>query len=98
MSFKMEIAIIYFIIINIIAFMLMGIDKHKAKKHKWRIPEKNLFISALLFGSIGANLGMWVFRHKTKHIQFLVVMPLILIAQIVTGYVLFYSSFLSVIK
>lgn len=41
MSFKMEIAIIYFIIINIIAFMLMGIDKHKAKKHKWRIPEKN---------------------------------------------------------
>lgn len=79
----MKIALGYLVLINIIAFMLMGIDKSKAKRHQWRIPEKTLFLSALLFGSIGANLGMWVFRHKTRHIQFIVLMPLILIVQAV---------------
>ena len=77
----MKIALGYLVLINIIAFMLMGIDKSKAKRHQWRIPEKTLFLSALLFGSTGANLGMWVFRHKTRHIQFIVLMPLILIVQ-----------------
>ena len=80
----MKIALGYLVLINIIAFMLMGIDKSKAKRHQWRIPEKTLFLSALLFGSIGANLGMWVFRHKTRHIQFIVLMPLILIVQAVS--------------
>ena len=53
---------------NIIAFFLMGIDKYKAKKHKWRIPEATLFISSIAGGSIGALLGMYTFRHKTKHL------------------------------
>lgn len=77
------ILLIYLIIINIIAFALMGIDKQKAIKHKWRIPEKTLFLSAILLGSIGANAGMQIFRHKTKHLRFVIGMPLILILQII---------------
>lgn len=72
----------YLVIINLIAFITMGIDKNKARKHKWRIKEATLFIQALLGGSIGSNLGMQVFRHKTKHMQFVIGMPLILIVQV----------------
>lgn len=75
--------LIYLIIINIVAFMLMGFDKRRAKRHAWRIPEKTLFGSALLGGSIGAIAGMQVFRHKTKHLSFQIGMPAILIVQIV---------------
>lgn len=78
-----NVGLVYIILINIIAFALMGIDKSKARKKKWRIPEKTLFLSALFGGSIGANLGMQLFRHKTKHLHFVIGMPLILIIQIV---------------
>lgn len=71
--------IIYMILINIFAFAIMGIDKAKAKQREWRIPEKTLFLAAAFGGAFGANLGMWVFRHKTKHIKFLIIMPLLLI-------------------
>ena len=81
--------IIYLLIVNIIAFCLMGIDKMKAKKKKWRIPEKTLFLSAVLGGSIGANAGMQVFRHKTKHMSFVIGMPAILILQIALGIFLY---------
>lgn len=74
--------IIYIVIANIVAFALMGIDKRKAIKNKYRIPEKVLFMSAILFGSIGANLGMKVFRHKTKHMSFVIGMPAIFIVQV----------------
>lgn len=77
-----KILIIYLIIINVIAFMLMGIDKGRAKRQAWRIPEKTLFLSAIIGGSIGSNLGMQVFRHKTKHLSFQIGMPAILIVQI----------------
>lgn len=77
-----KILLIYLLIINIIAFFMMAIDKWKAKKDKWRIPEKALFLSALLGGSIGAILGMYVFRHKTKHLHFTIGMPVILALQI----------------
>ena len=70
---------------NCIAFALMGIDKDKARKGAWRIPEKSLFLSAILGGSIGAILGMQTFRHKTQHWYFKYGMPLILILQIVAG-------------
>ena len=73
--------ILYLILINLIAFSLMGVDKSRARRHKWRIPEKTLFLSALLGGSIGAIAGMQVFRHKTKHWYFVVGMPLILVCQ-----------------
>lgn len=75
--------LIYLIAINIIAFAMMGIDKRKAIKRIWRIPEKSLFLSAILGGSIGAIAGMQLFRHKTKHTKFVIGMPAILILQIV---------------
>lgn len=72
----------YLIMMNLMGFALMGIDKSKAKKHAWRIPEKTLFLASLLGGSIGTWAGMYVFRHKTKHWYFVVGMPSILIAQV----------------
>ena len=59
--------IIYLIIINLIAFIAMYLDKRKARYGKWRIPEQSLFILALIGGSIGAIIGMYTFRHKTKN-------------------------------
>ncbi len=72
----------YFIIVNIIGFALMGIDKRKARKQQWRIPEKTLFLASIIGGSVGTLLGMYVFHHKTRHWYFVVGMPLILILQI----------------
>lgn len=91
MKIGTKIFILYLVLINVIAFLLMGIDKRRAVRHRWRIPEKTLFLSALLLGSIGANLGMQVFRHKTKHKSFVFGMPLILIIQTAAVlYFLFY--------
>ena len=69
-------------VINLIAFAVFGIDKKRAKKGQWRIPEKTLFLTALLGGSIGALLGMYIFHHKTKHWYFQIGIPAIMIAQI----------------
>lgn len=77
-----KIIIIYLTGVNLTGFALMGIDKEKAIRHKWRIPEMTLFLVALLGGSVGSWIGMYTFRHKTKHIQFVVGIPLILILQI----------------
>ena len=73
----------YMIIINIIGLFSMLIDKRRAIKNKWRIPEKTLFLIAILGGSIGSNIGMRLFRHKTKHWYFVFGMPAILIIQLV---------------
>ena len=77
-----QILLIYLLVINVAGFLLMGIDKLRAKKQVWRVPEKTLFLLAVIGGSIGTNLGMYVFRHKTKHWYFVIGMPLILIAQV----------------
>lgn len=82
MSFGWKAVAAYLIVINVIAFVLMGIDKHKAKKKQWRIPERTLFLSAAIGGSIGAMYGMHLFRHKTKHKSFLFGMPAILALQL----------------
>lgn len=74
--------IAYFIIVNITGFALMGIDKRKAIKHAFRIPESTLFIVALIGGSIGSIVGMYTFRHKTRHWYFVYGMPFILVVQI----------------
>ena len=74
--------IIYLIIINLIAFLAMYIDKRKARYGKWRIPEQSLFFLALIGGSIGAIAGMYAFRHKTKKLRFSIGFPVILILQI----------------
>lgn len=74
---------IYFIALNLIGFALMGIDKYKAKKRAFRIPEATLFIVAVIGGSIGSLIGMYAFRHKTRHWYFVYGMPFILIVQII---------------
>lgn len=83
---------IYLIVLNLIGFLLMGIDKHKAVQHKWRIPEKTLFLTAALGGSIGSILGMSVFRHKTKHLSFRLGMPAILIGQLLLVFLFYYLT------
>lgn len=72
----------YIAVMTIIGFLSMYLDKKKAIKHQWRIPEKTLFLIAVLGGSIGSNLGMTICRHKTKHWYFAVGMPAILMIQI----------------
>ena len=67
---------------TLIAFVLMGADKWKARHDNWRVPEKALFLSAILGGSVGALAGMYLFRHKTKHLSFTIGMPVILALQI----------------
>ncbi|MFZ3576341.1 DUF1294 domain-containing protein [Virgibacillus sp. DJP39] len=79
----------FFIVLNIIAFIIMGIDKKKAIKQKWRIPEKTIWTVAILGGSIGAIVGMRFFRHKTKHRMFSIGLPLVLILQIVSFFYFF---------
>jgi len=71
----------YLLLINALAFALMLADKRKARKNRWRIPERTLIASALLGGSIGALLGMYTFRHKTRHLKFTLGIPAILLAQ-----------------
>ena len=78
----------YLLLINLGGFLIMGIDKQKARKQKWRIPEKTLFLFALLGGSLGTFLGMQFFRHKTKHWYFRYGMPAILILHVILCIVL----------
>jgi len=66
---------IYFILINIVAFFTMFIDKHKSKNNKWRIPEKRIWSLAILGGATGAAIGMYSFRHKTRHLTFAFFLP-----------------------
>ena len=79
----LKIILAYAVVINIIGFFSMFIDKRRAMQNKWRIPEKTLFLIAIIGGSIGSNAGMRLFRHKTKHWYFAYGMPAILLIQIV---------------
>jgi uncharacterized membrane protein YsdA (DUF1294 family) len=79
-------AIGYLIVVNLIAFGLMGHDKGQAKKGGRRVPEKTLFLWAVIGGSIGEIAGMRMWRHKTKHVSFTIGMPGILIVQLVLAY------------
>lgn len=74
--------IVYIILINLSGFFLMGIDKRKAVRKSWRIPEKQLFTVALLLGSVGILVGMYVFHHKTRHLSFALGIPAILVFQL----------------
>lgn len=75
-------AILIFAVWNLAVFCLYGIDKAKAKRNAWRIPEKTLLLAALLLGGVGAFLGMQVFRHKTKHTSFKILVPLFMLISI----------------
>ena len=78
----METLLYYLIAINVVTFLIYGIDKWKAKHSSWRISEATLLILAVIGGSIGALLGMKVWHHKTQHKKFKYGLPLILLAQI----------------
>ena len=78
-----EALLYYLIVINVVTFLVYGIDKWKAKQGSWRLSEASLLILAVIGGSIGALLGMKVWRHKTMHKKFKYGLPLILIIQII---------------
>lgn len=87
----------YLIIINIIGFLSMFIDKEKAKRKQWRISEKALISIAILGGSIGTWVGMQSFRHKTKHKKFTIGIPVIIVIQLIL-IPFFYKDFSSIVE
>ena len=82
---QQTILIYYFLAINIITFIVYGIDKLKARKNLWRIPEATLLLLAVIGGSVGAWFGMRVWHHKTMHLKFKYGVPAILALQIAIG-------------
>lgn len=78
----MELA--YFAVINLLALALMGFDKHQARAGGRRVAERTLFLTAFIGGSVGAIAGMYLFRHKTKHLRFVIGLPVILLIQLIT--------------
>ena len=84
----MKLLLYYLLIINAAGFLLMLVDKWKAKKNRWRVRESTLLIVAALGGSIGSLAGMYLFRHKTQHLKFTLGIPLILAAQCLIAVVL----------
>ena len=78
-----KILLIAMAVMSLVSFLLMGLDKSYAKSHHRRIPEKTLFLSAILFGGVGGTLGMYLFRHKTKHWYFTLFFPVFAIIQLV---------------
>ncbi len=78
----MDLIKIYLLVINLITFLVAGLDKLAAIRHRWRIPEKNLILLALLGGSMGLYLSMTIFRHKTRHLKFTLGVPVIIISQL----------------
>ena len=79
----MKIFLVFYAIMTVITFILYGADKAKARKGKWRIPEKTLLLFSACFGGLGAFLGMKIFRHKTKHTSFKVLVPVFMIIQFI---------------
>ena len=79
----LTIAAVVLLVMNVAAFILMGVDKSRAKRGAWRIPEKTLFLVTGLFGGLGGTLGMFMLRHKTKHWYFRLGFPAMLVAQVV---------------
>jgi len=89
---NMKYLYIWLAVINIAAFVMAGIDKKRAKEHKWRIRESTLIGAAIVGGSLGLLLGMLVFRHKTKHPKFTIGVPIILIIQIILAVLYFFLN------
>ena len=82
--------LLYLIAINLITFCVYGLDKAKARKDKWRVPEARLLVLAAVGGSLGALLGMLIFHHKTKKQKFRIIVPVFLIIHI---FILIYVGF-----
>lgn len=88
----MWILIVYVWIMSVIAFAAMGIDKRRAKKQQWRVPEKMLFLFVILGGGAGGIAGMYLFRHKTKHWYFAIGFPLIFLAELALVLYLYFGA------
>ena len=86
--------ILYLVIINVITFVIYGVDKYKAIRQEWRIRESTLLGLALIGGSIGGWLAMYIFHHKTKKVKFFVGIPVILAIQIVVFSYLFCGGYI----
>lgn len=86
------ILLIYLALINLATFIIFGIDKLKAKRQSWRIPEKTLIILCAICGSIGGLAGMYVFHHKTLHQRFTLGVPMILLAQVIVAGAILYLT------
>lgn len=85
--------LIYVVIINIYGITVMGIDKYKAKKERWRIRERNFFITALLGGAAGIMMGMTMFRHKTKHKSFYIGVPILYIVNFIFMIIILFFTY-----
>lgn len=81
--FSIQNIILYFIAMNLFGFFIMWLDKRKARKGSWRIPEKTLFVVTALGGGIGTIIGMYTFRHKTQKLNFVIGFPFITILEII---------------
>ena len=88
MSLFEKILLGYFCLVNLIAFVICFCDKRLAKARKSRISEKTLFLISAIGGSIGMYLGMYVFRHKTNHLSFVLGIPFIMLLQIVIAFLI----------
>lgn len=88
MHFMHKFIIIILVILNIFGFILVSLDKYKAKNKLWRIPERSFFLLSILGGSIGVYIGLFFFNHKTRHWYFMTLIPLIILAQIISIYYL----------
>ncbi len=84
----MQYLAVYLILINALGLVLMRIDKKKALRHQWRIPEATLMTVAALGGSVGSLAGMYLFRHKTRHPKFYLGIPALLVLQLAVGILL----------
>lgn len=84
--------LVYLIIVNALGLLVMLVDKLKARKNLWRIPEKLLFGVALLGGSLGCIGGMYLVRHKTKHLSFTIGIPVILAVQILIAFLIYTNT------
>lgn len=92
MSTLTKVFLIYYSAINIILFILMGVDKARAKNEGWRIPEANLFVVSLLGGAAGGFLGMYTFKHKTKKIQFYLIYGLSVLLHFALIFLIFFKK------
>ena len=81
--FTVKNILLYLLIINLIGFVMMWSDKRRAKWGKWRIPEQTLFVVTALGGGIGTIAGMYIFRHKTKKLKFIIGLPTLVILEII---------------
>ena len=87
----LKIVLIYLAIVNLVAFVMYGVDKAKARANKWRIPEATLILVALIGGSIGAFAGMHIFRHKTKKPKFFILVPLFIVIHVAAAVLIFFK-------